>query len=564
MYKMSLKILLLLLLAGELLWALKVDELAISPSKKMTAFVYDDGTVGVYSLDNGKRLQRFEVPQNSIFDHFFFSKDNSILNAYTDEGKFSWDIESGQKANPLFNLNLFSLGDIEERSDKALLGRSVRKRIRNVMSIDELAINPKNQTIWVSNNDEIVIWSSDAKRELAHLSLKSFNLDKVGKIAINKSATYIALVLWLKSDRGVVLILEANGYKVHQLIEPQSGVTFDMKFIDEDRLLLNSSFPIEVWDIKKKKLQLNFLKNGSDTTKSYKEILKDAFKPYHVGGKINGLDVNKNGELVVTGTSENLRSILFDKQGRLKSLYPNNYTTGYDVRLSPDGSKVAFGYHGEHLLLYETETGKLIKNHDIGGVPSAIRIIKFSPSGRYLATGSDGDEVTIIDMETQKVVKAIDLESGIYSLIWLNEKELVAGTLSNLFKIEWQSASKKVLLEKGVTALDIFRNGETKLLAVGVYEGKVQILDSKFKSIMSLEHEGVGRISFSKDGKHLVTSSEEATKIWSTHTYQAKVCKALDESIWAMAYDSLHQRIYTAGEEGVVYVWDENCKEVKE
>jgi WD40 repeat protein len=555
--KTVIQIILALSVFTQITMALVVEEIALSKDRQIAAFVYNDNYLRLYSFKNGALLGAYKFPKNAIVNMLVFSPQEEKINLYTDEGNFAWDIKSTKRVSPT------PLSQLSQQNDTGQLLRA-RKNIQHIMDADASAYNHKNHTIWIALDKGIWIWDQEGQKELATIRFQDFDIRQILAISITNDSHYIALALELNNRETKAIILDGSTYQVVQTITAQSGMVYELDFIDNHRLLLHSEYPMEVWDLKAKKRIFNFTKEGSDLNSSLSEILQRTTTPYTIPGSINGIDVNKNGQIALTGKSDLLRSIMLDKMGKVSKLYKNMYTTGYDVRFSPDDSMVVFVYHGERLIVYDSQSAKLLMNLHLGGVPSALRIVKFSPNGRYLAAGSDDGTLNIVDLSLKRRVQKIKLDSGVFSLLWLNESDILAGTEVNLTLLKWKENQQKVIMEKGVFALDISRDDTGKVtIAVGEGHGNVDILDAQYQHIRTLKHQGVGRISFGKDGKYLVSSSESQTTVWDRGTY-LPVCHATSqESIWAMAYDTQRHIIYTGGDSGIINRMDEKCRPIK-
>ena len=435
------------------------------------------------------------------------------------------------------------------------------KRIAKVFSFEAIKYNAVNKQFLIVDEATLYLWDENATKQLATIQLKGFNIDKINDIGFSPDGKHIAVMAWLHSDESEIFVLDAVSYAVQKRIKPQSQIAFNGEFVSNDLLLLHSGYPLEVWSLEEGKVHFNFTTQGSQTELGYFEIMKGTASPYRVDGSINGLDVNAKGEIVMTGNIEQLGNRKLAKDGKVMVFYRNTYTTGYDVRFSPDGSVVVFGYHGEHLVLYDSQTGKQIANLDLGGVPSAIRIVKFSASGRYLAAGSDDGVVHIIEMKSLKSVKRIELPSGVFSFQWIGDDKLLAGTQTALHLLRWREDKTKTILESGVIAMDAHWDEDgTAFIMAGSEEEDIKMLNNYFKVVKTFKHTGAGRITLSRDGKTMVSGSESKTIIWDLEKGTKKQCPEPDNSLWAMAYDEDRHRIYTAGDDGKVFVWNEQCK----
>ena len=543
-----------LLLFSSSLMALVVEDIVVSHDKQKAAFVFNDDTVSIYTLKDGAVLAQHSLPEGMILDKIFFSNDDKKINLYTDEGTFSWSVDDGKKVEPT---------SIEMLRQEWMNQKNIStfQHIKSVVRYDAIAYNNKEDRIWTAKNGIIWIWDKEGKEEIASIVFKDLAIDEIYYIAISEDGNYIALNVKLKNEDNRVIILDGKSYKIIQSIKAQSGFVYGLDFIDNTHLLLHSQYPIEVWDLSSQKRTLNLTKTGDDQS-SLISIYQKSAKPYNPIESVFGLDVDQEGNIALTGTGDVMRSLLLDKQGKILQIYQNIYSRGFDARFSPDGSMVAFVYKGEHLAIYETKSAKVVLNMDLGGVPDSSRIVKFSQDGRYVAVGSDGNTLSIVDIKEKNVSKVIKLPAGIFSLAWINHSEILAGTQTGLFLVDWQKETQKSILTKSVIALDTYKEDDKLSIAVGTEEHSLYILDGAYKVIHTLLHTGVGRISYGKDGKYLVSSSGESVMVWNRADYKAECSFINDEdaSIWAMAYSSKQHLIYIGDDYNGVQILDESCK----
>lgn len=533
------------------LMAVVVEKVALSHDKKMAAFIFNDDTLKIYNLNDGSIIAEHAILTDSYVDKLAFSPDDTKINIYTDDAFSAWNIKNGEKAAPT------SIDVIKEEMRNKKFASSLKK-IKQVASVDTFAYNAKKKTIWVVNNyKNILIWDKEREEQKGIMVFKDLDINEIRCLDVSNDGAYIALNIEHNNGDEEVVVLDGSSYKIIQHIQSQSGFVYGLDFIDNTHLLLHSSYPIEVWDLNQKKRTLNLTENGDDNS-SLVSIFQKSTKPYKALESVFGLDVNRDGNIAITGTGERSRAMLLDKQGKIIQLYQNIYGRGFDVRFSPDNTKVAFVYKGEHLLLYETKSAKLLFNMDLGGIPYNSRIVKFSENGRYVAVGSDGNKVSIVDIVEQKIVKVIELNAGVFSLAWVNQSEILAGTQTGLFLLDWQEGKKKSILNNSSIALDIDR--EKKTIAVGTEEDEIFILNQEYKVVKKLSQLGVGRITFGADGKYLVSASNHKVVVWNKSTYKEQCHFSKEHPIWAMAYSSLHHLIYIGDDYGAVEILDENCK----
>ncbi len=501
--------------------------------------VKGDAVIVVDLLKNKKIL---EIPEDSYDDEIYFSQDASIVVVRDSSVFHVWEVNNNKK-----------LGLIDTQLD-----------------VDESLINPiKDKELWLTGGNKVEVWDYRTQSLLKSFEINGFDVDEINAIAFSPDGKTVALSVWLESDASVVVIIDTESYQKQWQIEPMSKQAFDLQFIDNDSLFLNTSYPIEIWDMKHKKLEHLLTKVGSQTDENLQDIFRAEFTAYRFGGSINGIDVDAKGNIILTGTDSTNSSIGLDDKGQLNKIFQNNYSTGYDARYSHGGDLAAFAYHGEHLLIYNTADGSLYVQLDIGGVPSGFRIIKFSDDDSLLAIGSDDGSVYIVDVKAKKTIKHIEFftedeySEGTFSLLWINKNKLLVGTLEHVFELDVTTEKFKKVWQTGATALHAyFENSEVSYIAVGQYEDELIVLDKNYRKIKTSNQTGVGRIATTADGKNIIALTDYNAIIWNLETDKVKECGESDDSLWAMAYDASKHRIYVGGDEGKVHIYDDSCKEL--
>jgi len=530
--------------------AKQVEMLSVSKDKTLLALAFEDYVVRLYSLETGKLVRQLESlklgedeEQESIEMLSFTQNDSKLVGITYESNAITWDLKTNKPTKSKTDVDIITLvaGDTTPNGS-----------------------NIKANEFWKASDNTVTIIDNSTKKEKAIIQFKDLDIDDVEQITFSQDGKHAALTAELNSDEVIVIILDTSTYAIKNLIKPMSKIAKDTQFISNNLVLLNSVYPIEVWNINTNRLQHNFIQKGSYPELSMQEIARKEFVPFNVNGRINGLDINPStGDIIITGTAYPIGTLEVNPKGELKQVFQNIYSTGYDARYSPDGKLAAFAYHGEHLMVYDVASNKLVTEYDLGGVPNGTRIIKFSKDSKYLAAGSDGNMLSIIDLTKKSIIENIEFPAGVFSLQWINNKKILVGTLLELYELDLDSKEKTTILESATTALDLYRNGkEVELIAVGRNEESIVLLDKNYKQLKTFSQNGVGRIAFSKDGKKIVATSEYETFIWNISNASKKTCEEFDEQIWAMAYDKDKQLIYTGGDGGKVHIWDNNCKEI--
>ena len=106
-------------------------------------------------------------------------------------------------------------------------------------------------------------------------------------------------------------------------------------------------------------------------------------------------------------------------------------------------------------------------------------------------------------------------------------------------------------------------DNKLQFLVIGQYEDEIVMLDENHKKIKSFDQEGVLRLALTADGARMIATSQYDTTVSPIKDGSSLHCEGPEDSLWAMAYDAKNHKIYTGGDEGQVYVRDDDCKRLK-
>ncbi len=497
---------------------------------------------GVILIDPDEDFQ-LDIPENVYDDEMFFSPDKSKI-IIRDYARFhTWDIRKGVKVSS------FKAG----------------------LSVEMATVTPtSDREILIYGDDEIETWDYQSGQRLKKIQLSGRNIDEIKQIAITPDGKTAAVSAWLRDNRSEVYLMDLATQEIRQTIQPLSHLCLSSEFLDNQRLLLHSNYPIELWDVNQGQRIHAITKSGAAEEASLDKIAQSDFKPYEYGARINGIDVF-GGTLIITGDAPHpMGTIEINTDGQLNGLYQNNYLTGYDARFSHSGDLAAFAYHGEHLLVYDTKTRALQAEYDLGGVPSGTRIIKFSRDDHYLAAGSDDGSIDIVDVREKKLIKHLQLyadpeqqeeSEGVFALAWLSDQQILVGTLENLFLVDLSTGEQRTILTRPVIALaTLFKDNQLQRVGVNQYNGNTLLLDASLKTIKETPDVAQGRIAFSAKGDQLIYTTEQEVHLWDFEKNRISKCTGPEEELYAMAYDTRTGAIYAGGDDGKVFVWDRQCK----
>lgn len=190
------------------------------------------------------------------------------------------------------------------------------------------------------------------------------------------------------------------------------------------------------------------------------------------------------------------------------------------VAISPDGKVIASGSDDKTIMLWDMESGKLIRK--LEGHLEAVRLVVFYPDGKTLATISNDRTIKLWDIENKKQVQTLDSNSrGIYSAaISPDSKMVVTGGFYNieLFDMSRSCPSKREIDGHIGNVYSIVFSPDGKSLASGGNDKLVKVWDvgaSKLIHMMKGHSDKVNSVIISPDGRTLISGSNDKTvKLW--------------------------------------------------
>lgn len=349
--------------------------------------------------------------------------------------------ESVKRANTTLRFNRFSLitgglilillitvavgGITYYRKRKYVAPYTLEHMLWHGAEVMSIAFSPNGKVLVSASLDNSVrswdVQSGEQKAILACCNKRDLN-----SVAFSPDGETVAV--GVNSGRVDIINAQAATIKL-QLVPPSSGASINpapgtvksITFSKDGNLLASGDADghVLLWETQAGK---------------YKQVL-------HVHHPINSIAFSPNGQLIATAAYD-FANIWDAKTGDWKrKLYSYDVGSGpvYSVAFSPDGRTIATGDSSGKIILWDTETGSVVRI--LMGHSSNVYSVCFSPDGRYIASGSNDDTVRIWETQTGNIKQVLSDNWDVFSVAFSPDGKLIAGAGQNKTIKLWNTAN---------------------------------------------------------------------------------------------------------------------------
>jgi WD domain, G-beta repeat len=252
-------------------------------------------------------------------------------------------------------------------------------------------------------------------------------------------------------------------------------------------------------------------------------------------GPVYTVDVSRDGKLLVTAAEDGKARVWALHDRRLVRVLRAPAGALYTAAFSPDpsGREVVAGGSRRVAWIWDWRTGKIVQR--LVGHKGLIETAVFSPNGRFVATASDDGSARLWDSSTGRQVERLRGGGGkVFMVAYRPDGRVIATTGGNGVRL-WSAPTGKLV--------DILRAGKAPVYAIAFDpkepfflasasgDGVARIWDLRQRkprvwAILSGHKDFIQGISFSKDGKLVLTASADATaRIWDWKQFTVRVTK---------------------------------------
>lgn len=445
-----------------------INSLAFSPDGKRIVFATNDKTIYVWDVETKRDILRLEGHTDGVNSAEFSPDGKRIVSASSDKTVRIWNAETGEELlcleghdwsvysaafSPKGGRIVSASWDRTVRIWNAESGKEIRKFEGHIDCVHSVAYSPDGSRIISASEDKTArIWTirSDPKIRLRILKGHTSNLNFT---AFSPDGKWIASA----SDDKTVRIWDVKtGKEIHKL-EGHSLCVYSAVFSPDGKRIGSASadHTVRIWD-----------------ALSGREICK-----LDAGDTAFSVAFSPDGKQIASASrigKGNTVQIWDVESGEKIRSFEGQFNRMFFVAFSPDGKQIVLAFDGSTISLCDIETGEEIRTFK--GHTDRVLSIAFSPDGKQIVSASEDKTVRIWNVETGEEIHRFEgHKHEVMSAMFSPNGKLIVSTDQYCTECVWD-------VESGA----VFQKLELPYTAV----------------------------SFSPDGRRLVSSSCEDVLIW--------------------------------------------------
>jgi WD40 repeat protein len=292
-------------------------------------------------------------------------------------------------------------------------------------------------------------------------------------------------------------------------------------------------------------------------------------------GQVGALAWTPDGAILASGAiNDNTIRLWNPATGRLIRTLTGHTGWIRSLAVSPDGKLLASGSTDRTIRLWDIATGRSL--HTLEGHTGLLGGVSFSPDGQSLASGSRDGTVRLWDVASGQQCSGFKFEAPLsqdgVTRYWMtgvafspDGKALAAGATDGIVRLLNPATGEEQRQLRGHTDWVVIRgvvfSPDGKILATASIDGSIRLWDpATGEEIATLDgHQlQILSITFSPDGKQLISSSDEEGRIlvWDVASKAATNSLRIGQGlIAALAFSPNGQTLGVSGFNGIIRLY---------
>jgi WD40 repeat protein/serine/threonine protein kinase len=339
---------------------------------------------------------------------------------------------------------------------------------------------------------------------------------------------------------GEAKVWDSETGRLLSTLKGHTGWVLSVAFSPDNKRIVSGAGEVKVWNAESGRELLTFNKQE---------------------GRVWGVAFSPDGKRVVSASSDGTAKIWDSETGQELRVIKAHASEVRGAAFSSDGKRIVTCSSDKTVKVWDAETGKealVLRGHS-----SWVQGVAFSSDGKRIVSGGVDATVRVCDASSGQEILILKGHAGDVTSVAFssNGKQILSASADRTARVWDAERGQKLFTLNGqagpVRGLAFNSDGTRVVASNGVWDAETR------QKLFSLEGAGhVLGVSFSPDGKHIVTGSQDGmARVWDAGTGELVFTLKTDRGpVLGVAFSPDGKRIVTGsgdgGRPGGAIVWD--------
>jgi WD40 repeat protein len=266
-------------------------------------------------------------------------------------------------------------------------------------------------------------------------------------------------------------------------------------------------------------------------------------------GQLQSIRFSHDGQFLVTTSLDKTARIWRSGTGELIRTLQGHRDFVFDAAFSPNDELVVTA-SDRTVRVFRAADGERIR--ELRGHRSAVTSAEFSPDGRFILTASRDGTARLWPTVLPPIARELDLDaSSVHNVAFSPDSQFFATASLDATRI-WSTARREVVAELPGGAASVAFSPDGRSIAVGGSAGVVKVWRAGTREELGqfkADSSGVNNLSYSLDGRFIVTAGYYEATLWDASTLKAIGNLGDDGNVRAAGFSPDGRFIVTAGDD---------------